>query len=133
MTFTGIVTNNGTMRAIDSSVLEAFSNVVNNGTIDVINGSTNFHGAFINNNGTVLTASSVKVSQESRSGQDIVIQIPSVSGHTYQLQISVSLTSPNWAKSGASQSGNGNVLVFTDLGGATNGPGRFYRVQVTAP
>jgi T5SS/PEP-CTERM-associated repeat protein len=49
LTFTGIVTNNGTMRAINGSVLEAYSNVVNNGLIDIADGTTNFHGGFINN------------------------------------------------------------------------------------
>jgi T5SS/PEP-CTERM-associated repeat protein len=64
LTFTGIVTNNGTMQAINSSVLEAYGTMVNNGTINIANGLTNFHGAFINNgtvlgtNGTVLGPSS---------------------------------------------------------------------------
>jgi fibronectin-binding autotransporter adhesin len=133
MTFTGIVTNNGTMRAINGSVLETYSNLVNNGTIDVINGATNFLGGFINN-GTVLTASSVKISQFSKSGKDMVIQIPSFSGHTYQLQFTPTLQPANWMSAGVSQSGtNGVVLTFTDSGGATNLPARFYRVDVSAP
>src|SRR5439155_19132623 len=49
------VTNNGTMRAINGSVLEAYGNVVNNGFINAIHGATNFHGVFINN-GIVLDA-----------------------------------------------------------------------------
>jgi hypothetical protein len=133
LTFTGIITNNGTMRAIEGSVLEAYGTVVNNGTIDIINGATNFHGRFINsNNGTVLTATSVKISQVSMSGQDMVIQIPSVTGHTYQLQYTTSLTPANWTNTGAPQSGTGGVLTFTDSGGAAN-PQRFYHVDVTAP
>ena len=126
------VTNNGTMRAINGSVLEAYGALVNNGTIDLINGSTNFHGVFINN-GTVLDASSVKISQASKSGQDFVVQILSVTGHTYQLQFTPSLTPTNWTNTGTSQSGTGGVLTFTDTGGATNVPARFYRMDVTAP
>jgi T5SS/PEP-CTERM-associated repeat protein len=126
------VTNNGTLRAINGSVLEAYGTVVNSGTIDAINGFTNFHGAFINN-GTVLDASSVKISQVRKSGQDFIVQIPSITGHTYQLQFSPSMMPTNWTNTGASQSGTGGVLTFTDFGGATNTPARFYRVDVTAP
>ena len=134
LTFDGIVTNNGTMRAIEGSVLEAWNTVVNNGTIDIINGGTNFHGAFINNHGTVLTASSVIIGQVSRSGQNMLIQVPSVTGHTYQLEYTTSLTPAAWTNTGASQPGsNGTVLTFTDLGGATNSPARFYRVDCSAP
>jgi len=48
-----IVTNNGTMQAVDGSVLQAYGQVVNNGGDLAITGSTNFLGGFINN-GTVL-------------------------------------------------------------------------------
>ena len=133
LTFSGIVTNNGTMRAIEGSVLEAYGTVVNNGTIDIINGATNFHGGFINsNNGTVLTATSVQISKVSISGQDVVIQVPSVTGHTYQLQYTTSLTPANWTNTGAPQSGTGGALTFTDSDGAAYTQ-RFYRVDVTAP
>jgi fibronectin-binding autotransporter adhesin len=132
LTFNGSVTNYGTLRAINGSILEAYGTVVNNGTIDAINGFTNFHGAFINN-GTVLDASNVKISQASKSGQDLIVQVSSVTGHTYQLQFSPSMMPTNWASTGSPQSGTGGVLTFTDPGGATNFPARFYRVDVTAP
>jgi hypothetical protein len=132
LTFSGSVTNNGTMRAINGSVLEAYGIVVNNGTIDVINGGTSFHGGFVNN-GTVWSASSVQASQASVSGQDFVVQVPSVTNHTYQLEYTASLTPTNWIDTGASQPGTGGVLTFTDPGGATNLPARFYRVDCTAP
>jgi hypothetical protein len=132
MTFTGILSNNGTVQAIDASVIESYGTVVNNGTIDSINGSTNFHGAFINN-GTLLTGSGVVVAQANVSGQDFVVQVPSVTGHTYQMQYSVSLPAINWVNTGSTQSGTGGVLSFTDPGGATNTPSRFYQIQVTAP
>jgi hypothetical protein len=131
LTFDGIVANNGTMRANGGSVLESYGPVVNNGTIDIINATTNFHGGFVNN-GTVLTASSVRISQVSQSVQGFVVQIPSVTGHTYQLLYTTSLTPATWTPTGASQPGNGGVLSFTDTGGAAN-PQRFYRVEVTAP
>ena len=133
LTFSGVVTNNGTMRAANGNVLEAYGTVVNNGTIDIINGGvTNFHGGFVNN-GTVLTAASVTISNIFvTTNNDVKIQIQSVSGHTYQLQISQSLTPANWVNSGT-QSGSGNVLTFTDAGGATNVPIRFYQILCTSP
>jgi T5SS/PEP-CTERM-associated repeat protein len=131
LTLTGIVTNNGTMRANGASVLESYGTVVNNGTVDAINGGTSFHGAFLNY-GTVLTASSVQISQVGPSGQTFVVKVPSVTGHTYQLQYTTSLTPANWTPTGASQSGNGGVLIFTDPSGLANAQ-RFYRVEVTAP
>jgi T5SS/PEP-CTERM-associated repeat protein len=128
LTFTDIVTNNGMMQTIGGTTLEAYGLVVNNGVIDAINGATNFHGGFINN-GTVLTASSVQISRINRSGQDIVIEIPSVTNHTYQLQYTASFIAANWTNTGASQpGGNGITLTFTDSGGATNSPTRLYRV-----
>src|SRR5208283_3160199 len=63
----------------------------NNGTIDIINGGvTNFHGWFTNN-GTVLTAGRVAISSIFVTGNNVNVQIPSVPGHTYQLQFSSSL------------------------------------------
>jgi hypothetical protein len=121
------------MRAANGNALEAYGTVVNNGTIDIINGGvTNFHGGFINN-GTVLTASSVAISSIFVAGIDLNVRIPSVLGHTYQLQISKSLTPTNWFTNGATPTQSSNTLTFTDPGGATNVPARFYRVLVTAP
>ena len=54
LTFTGIVTNNGSMHPINGSVVEFYGTMVNNGTIDITAGTTNFHGTFINN-GTIIT------------------------------------------------------------------------------
>ena len=133
LNFANGVVNNGTMSAINGSVLEASGPVVNNGILDLINGGgTNFSGGFINN-GTVLDARSVMISQAGTTGPDFVVQIPSLANHTYQVQVTDSLTPPNWTGLGASQSGNGNVLTFTDPGAMTNASARFYRVDVTAP
>ncbi|HVM60466.1 MAG TPA: hypothetical protein VMV72_06310 [Verrucomicrobiae bacterium] len=131
LVFTGITTNNGILRANGGSTLEAYSSLINNGTIDAINGSTNFHAGFVNH-GTILTAANVAISQLNPSGQDFVVQIASLTGHTYQLQYATSLAPATWTNTGASQPGTGGVLTFTDPGGIAN-PQRFYRVLVTAP
>ena len=133
LTFTGTVTNNYAMAANNYSVLESSGTLVNNGAILLYNGgTTNFHGTFINN-GVISNAGWVAVSENSRSGDDEIIRTPSVLGFRYQLQASPSLVTPVWANIGASQSGTDGVLTFTDPGGATNAPSRFYRVDVIAP
>jgi len=75
----------------------------------------------------------VKISQASKSGQDFIVQIPSVTGHTYQLQYTTTLTPANWTNTGAPQSGTSGVLTFTEPGGGTNSPSRFYQVDCMAP
>jgi len=132
LVFSGTVNNSGTMRATHHGVLESYGTVVNNGTIDLIDGSTNFHGVFINN-GTVIDDRDVRVSNLALSVEDVSVQIPSVSGHDYQLQVAQSFAPTNWVDTGGAQSGNDGPLIFTDLGGATNQPSRFYRIHVTTP
>jgi hypothetical protein len=95
-------------------------------------GTTNFHGTFINN-GVVLDAGWVYVPKVSPVGNDMAIQVPSARGFDYQLQISPSMDSPVWANSGTTQSGTGGMLTFTDPGGATNKPSRFYQIDVIWP
>jgi T5SS/PEP-CTERM-associated repeat protein len=132
LTFTGAVTNNYAL-AVNGTDLEFYGTVVNNSAILLYNGgTTNFHGSFINN-GVVLDAGWVHVSSITNVGNDVVIEVPSVSGFGYQLQISPSMDSPMWTNSGAPQSGTGGVLTFTDPGGATNGPNRYYQVGVIWP
>jgi T5SS/PEP-CTERM-associated repeat protein len=127
LTFSGNVTNNGTMLA-DAAVLESSGTLVNNGTIYLFNGgTTNFHGTFINN-GSTLTVGAPTISSISRVGNDMTIQVPSIPVLTYQLQSSPALPS-GWADSGAPQTGTGGPLTFTDLGAATNASSLFYRVR----
>ncbi len=133
LSFTGTLTNNGTIRAYNGSLVEAFGTVVNNGVIDIINGGgTNFHSAFINN-GTVLDASNVRVSGVSLSGDDLVVSISSVVGHTYQLQVSLSASPTSWSDTGSALAGTGGVLSFIDPGAVTNDLASLYRIKVTAP
>ena len=86
-------------------------------------------GTFINN-GSVLNAGTVPISNVRRTGKDLVIQIPSVIGFTYRMQITPSLQPPSWTDSDAAQPGTCGVLTFTDPGAATNAFSRFYRVRV---
>ena len=134
LTLTGTITNNHALAADgDTSALEFYGTVVNNGGILLYNGgTTNFHGTFINN-GVVLNAGWVRVSAVNRVGNDEVINAPSTNGFRYQLQITTSMDSPVWTNSGIAQVGTGSTLTFTDPGGATNKPKRFYQVDAIWP
>jgi T5SS/PEP-CTERM-associated repeat protein len=132
LTFTGILTNNGTMQAVNGTVLQAYGLVVNNGVIIATNGSVQFLGGLVNN-GCVLTETDVQISSITRSGNNITIQVPSGTCATYQLQVTPSLKPATWTPLGPSQGGTGGALTFTDTGGATNRPGRFYRIDITLP
>jgi T5SS/PEP-CTERM-associated repeat protein len=143
LTFSGMVTNNGTMLAVNNTVLQADGQVVNNGLIIATNGTAQFLGGLVNNgvvltNGTVMTSNNYQISRIVRLNlpllsNNILVQIPSVTNATYQLQVTPSLKPATWTNLGASQSGSGGVLSFTDSNGATNSPGRFYRIDVTVP
>src|SRR5579859_3832693 len=122
LTFTGIVTNNGDIQVVNGTVLESYGTLVNNGIIDLFDaGPTNFHGAFINN-GTVRNGANIVV-----SGRDVIIKVAPVVGRPYHLQATRLLNPANWIDTGPSQTSFGGLLTFTDVGGATNQPGRFYR------
>ena len=128
LTINGAVTNNGTMRITAGTQLIASGPFVNNGLLDIINAAGSLPPGFVNN-GVVLDSSSVVVSQISFSGPDVQVQILSAVGHTYQLQRSGSLAPANWLPVGASQSGTGGVLTFTNSAALAQ-PQGFYRFQV---
>jgi autotransporter-associated beta strand protein len=129
LTFHGAVTNHATLRATNGTVMEFFAPVINRGVIDAIEGTAIFHAPFINT-GSFLDASSVVFNQASISNQALLVQIPSVVGHNYQLQFTASLAPPAWTNAQASQPGTGAVLTFTDPSGATNKTVRYYRIRL---
>jgi T5SS/PEP-CTERM-associated repeat protein/uncharacterized repeat protein (TIGR03803 family) len=138
LTFSDVVTNNGTMQAVNGSVLQAYGPVVNNGFIIATNGTAQFLGGLVNN-GCVFTQADLQISSIALmsapliSNLVVVIKIPSVTCATYQLQVTPSLKPATWTNLNASQSGSGSVLTFFDFNGATNRPGRFYRIDITLP
>ena len=124
LTFTGIITNNGDLQVVSGTVLETYGTFVNNGILDLFDaGPTNFHGVFINN-GTIRNGANIVI-----SGNDVIIKMASVAARSYQLQVTPSLTPATWVNLGPSQSSLGRLLTFTDVGGATNRPSRFYRFE----
>ncbi|HUJ11262.1 MAG TPA: hypothetical protein VL171_14690 [Verrucomicrobiae bacterium] len=128
MTFTGVITNDGLIRATSGTALGSYGTLVNNGVIDIINGSTNFHGAFINN-GTLLDLSSARITEVSNSGSTVIVKIQSYDGHTFRLQRRDVLDTGTWSYTGSPKSGTGGILSFTDaVSGLTTQ--RFYRFQI---
>jgi T5SS/PEP-CTERM-associated repeat protein len=131
LTFTGTVTNNGDLQVVEGTTLETYGTFVNNGILDLFDaGPTNFHGVFINN-GTVRDGANIVI-----AGNDVIIKYSSkVFGtfRNFQLQVTPSLTPATWTNIGPSQSVLPFVvrlLTFTDVGGATNRPSRFYRLDL---
>jgi T5SS/PEP-CTERM-associated repeat protein len=131
LTFTGTVTNNGDIQVVYGTVLESYGTLVNNGILDLFDaGPTNFYGVFINN-GTVRNGANIV-----KSGNDIIIKyFSTVFGpfRNFQLQVTPSLTPATWVNIGAPQSASlfaPRLLTFTDAGGATNRPSRFYRLDL---
>jgi T5SS/PEP-CTERM-associated repeat protein len=158
LTFTGTVTNNGTIRAINGSALEVYGTVVNNGVIDIIDGGTNFHSAFINN-GIVLDANSdsdgdgmsnleeiiagtdptnsasvFRISGIASEGDDMRVTWTMGSGKTNALQVATDGTGDfstnNFSDIFTVTNTIGNVTNYLDVGGAANAPARFYRVRL---
>jgi hypothetical protein len=132
LTFTGTVTNNGAFAA-NGAALEFYGTVVNNSGLLFYNGgTTNFHGTFINN-GIITNAGPVIITSIIRTGNDVIVTAPSALDFDYQLQIANTVVSPIWTNTGPIQSGTGTDLTFTDPGGATNLPNRFYEIDVIWP
>jgi T5SS/PEP-CTERM-associated repeat protein len=131
LTFTGTVTNNGSWKAINGTVLESSGPVVNNGLINVIDGHTSFLGGFINN-GVVLTADNLpRILSVSRIGPDIRLNFTTVSTLTHIVEFTTNLVSQSWTPL-FTFTASGTVTSLTDSG-ATALPQRFYRVHLVVP
>ena len=130
LSFLGTVTNYATILTTAGGTADFHGPMVNYGLI-LINSSVHFLGGLVNN-GVVLTEADVQISSITQSGNNIIIQIPSVTGASYQLQVTPSLNPAMWTNLGASQRGTGGVLTFTDLGVAANSA-RFYCIEISVP
>jgi len=61
------------------------------------------------------------------------LTFPTVTGLTYQLQYTRSLTSPEWTNLGAPQTATGSSITVTDPSGVTGSAQRFYRLAMGLP
>ncbi|HUK83103.1 MAG TPA: hypothetical protein VLZ12_10795 [Verrucomicrobiae bacterium] len=131
LTFTGIVTNNGDLVAVNGSVLESYATVVNNGLINVLGGNTNFHSGFINN-GVVLDSNSIpRIVSILAIGSDIGITFTTASNLTDIVEYKDDLVNPGWSPL-TNVVGTGGITNVTDLGAAALTQ-RFYRVRLVVP
>jgi uncharacterized repeat protein (TIGR03803 family) len=100
----------------------------------------NFYGTTLsggtNNNGTIfrlaipLNPPANQISAIQGSGTNVIFNIPSVAGETYQLQFSSSMTPTNWVNEGGTITSIGSLLTLTNFAGA-NQPQGFYRFAIT--
>ena len=131
LTFTDIVTNNGSWKAVNGTVLESYGPVVNNGLINVLDGHTNFLGGFVNN-GVVLDSNSLpRIVSVHLVAPDVRITFTTVSNLTHVVEFTSNLVSQGWAPL-FSFTGSGGMTNVTDLGVAVL-PQRFYRVRLVVP
>jgi hypothetical protein len=131
LTFTGIVTNNGSWTAINGSVLESYGPVVNNGVINALDGTTNFHAGFVNN-GVVLDSNSIpQIVSVSVVGSGAEVRFTTSSSPTYVLEYTSDLVTGSWTPLVAFTGPGGDVIV-TDFE-ALQQTQRFYRVRLVVP
>jgi len=131
LTFTGSVTNNGVMKAVNGSTLESYGVVVNNGLINVLSGNTNFHAGFVNN-GLVLSVDSIPQIVSIRTvGNDVEIRFTTSNGATYIPEYRTNMVSGSWI-SLPSVVALGGTTGMIDLGAALV-PQKFYRVRLEVP
>lgn len=123
----GDVVNTGTMR-LTKGALTATGSFINHGLLDLIN-SDQALPPNLQNNGTIVDSSSVRIQDASLVSGNILLKVPSLTGHHYQMQRADTLSGP-WANVGSAQAGSGALLQFTDVGGA-GAVRRFYRIQIT--
>jgi uncharacterized repeat protein (TIGR03803 family) len=149
-TFAGGTVNSGTVFRISPS--GSFSNLYSFGSRPndglepfdgLVQGSDgNFYGTTerggTNSLGTIfelifpLSSPANQISAIDKAGTNILVTIPAITGETYQLQFSSSMTSTNWVNVPGVSVTNciGALLTLTNFGGAV-GPQGFYRFAIT--
>ena len=132
LTFTGIVTNNGTMLALDGNVLQFDGAVVNDGVIDALSGGVIFNSTLAGS-GVVLTSNCVPtITAIQKVVTDIHVTFTTCTNGPYTVEYetnkSFNATGP-WMTL-TNVTGTGGTMTVTDSGGATNHPSRYYHVGV---
>jgi autotransporter family porin len=132
LTFTGAVTNNGVLRALNGSVLKSLAPVVNNGVIDVLGGSTNFLSGFVNN-GSVITTDSIPeiVSIAVAPVSNVAVAFTTGNSAPYVVESTTNLAGNSWTPL-TNFSGTGGVMSVIDPDAASL-PQKFYRVHLVVP
>jgi len=131
LTFTGIVTNNGTWIATNGNVFQAYGPVVNNGLINILDGNTNFLGGFVNNGILVDQASIPQIVSLTVAGSDVQIEFTTGPKVIYILEYTGDIVAPSWTPL-IGLTGEGGNVILTDFD-ATQQTQRYYRVHMMVP
>lgn len=67
------------------------------------------------------------------AANDFILTLPTISGRSYQVEWSNSLTSGTWTPLGGTITGTGNPIEIRDTGALTGTPKRFYQLSLVSP
>lgn len=124
----GATTNDGAVHATHDTQLMSNGIFMNNGLLDIITGAQIAPASLVNL-GEFWDAA--RLAPEMRVvGEDVVVEIPTVARHRYQLQGSETPSGEGWQEIGPPQFGIDGTLIFTHAGGAA-GDRWFYRIHVS--
>jgi autotransporter-associated beta strand protein len=128
ISFTGNLTNAGTIFVTSGAGFQVGGTLTNSGTVDLLTSSSLLPGTLIEQGGTAFDSRSLKVSAVTLANGSASVTLPAFTGHTFQLQSTASLSPASWQNLGSPQTGStGTVLTFSDPSPPPNQG--FYRVQ----
>lgn len=127
LSVTGDIVNNGTLRIAGNTALNTTGTLTNNGVLDLLTSASSLPADFVNN-GVVITNTQRVITSAAKVGNDFVCTCTGYAGHTYQLQMSSTLTG-GWTDVGSPIAGTNVPIEWTVTNGAV-GAARFFRVLV---
>ena len=128
LTVTGDIVNNGTLRIAGSTAFSATRTLTNNGILDLLTSPSSLPANFVNH-GVVIENIRRTITSATKSGNDFICTCTGYSGHSYQLQSSLTLND-GWTNVGTPITGAGVAIEWTVTNGGTGDKG-FYRVLVS--
>ena len=128
LTVTGDIVNNGTLRIAGSTAFSATGTLTNNGILDLLTSPSSMPANLVNH-GIIIENTQRTITSAAKSGNDFICTCTGYSGHSYQLQSSLTLND-GWTNVGTPVAGTGLAIEWTVTNGGTGEKG-FYRVLVT--
>jgi autotransporter-associated beta strand protein len=128
--FAGSLTNKGTMRFLNGAKFtQTGGTFTNNGTLDLLTAGTSTSPS--TGMGRTYLAADLKAASFSLAGGTTpTLTLLTLSGHTYQLERSLSIDNPTWSAVGTALAGNDATQSFADPS-PPNSPSAFYRVTLS--
>ncbi len=128
LTVTGDIVNNGTLRIAGNTAFSATGALTNTGILDLLTSPSSLPANLVNH-GIIIENTKRTIISASKSGNDFICTCTGYTGHSYQLQSSLTLTD-GWTNVGSPVTGTGVAIEWTLTNGGTGEKG-FYRVLVT--